>query len=152
VAVAARLATRDYLAFAKKARNDASDPGRFTTPQETQVRVSSRPHFHGKVVLLTGSQTVSAGETFTMALMGRAPPVVRVGESTQGVFSDVLGRRLPNGFRFGLPNEIFLTKEGKAFDGPGIPPHVPIAVFPKEDLAKGRDGCLEKAKEILAGK
>jgi hypothetical protein len=151
VAVAARLATRDYLAFAKKARNDPSDPSQFTTPQETQVRVSTRPHFHGKVVLLTGSNTVSAGETFTMALMGRAPPVVRVGESTQGVFSDVLGRSLPNGFRFRLPNEIFLTQDGKAFDGPGIPPHVPIAVFPREDLAKGRDGCLENAKEILAG-
>jgi hypothetical protein len=149
VAVASRLAPHEYLAFAKRARNDPKAPDRFTAPQETQVRVSSRPHFHGKVVLLTGGFTVSAGETFTMALMGRKPAVVRIGENTQGVFSDVLGRKLPNGFRVGLPNEIFLTADGKTFDGPGIPPHVRVAVFPKEDLASGRDGCLEKALEIL---
>ncbi len=149
VAVASRLAPQEYLAFAKRARNDPAVPDRFTAPQKTPVHVSDRPHFHGKVVLLTGNFTISAGETFTMALMGRTPKVVRVGENTQGVFSDVLGRRLPNGFRFGLPNEIFLTADGKTFDGPGIPPDVRVAVFPKEDLAKGRDGCLEKALEIL---
>ncbi|MBI2826474.1 MAG: S41 family peptidase [Planctomycetia bacterium] len=149
VAVAARLATSDYLAFAKKARNDPADPTRFTARQEMPVTVSARPHFHGKVVLLTGGNTISAGETFTMALMGRTPAVVRVGENTQGVFSDVLGRRLPNGFRFGLPNEIFVTKDGQAFDGPGIRPHVPVAVFPPDDLEQGRDGCLEKGREIL---
>jgi Peptidase family S41/Tricorn protease C1 domain len=152
VAVASRLAPQDYLAFAKKARNDPSDPNRFTELQDTQVLASAQPHFHGKVVLLTGGNTVSAGETFTMALMGRTPHVTRVGDNTQGVFSDVLGRKLPNGFRFGLPNEVFVTKDGLAFDGPGIPPHVAVPVFPKEDLRQGRDGALEKAIEIVRQK
>jgi len=152
VAVASRLAAKEYLAFAKRTRNDPHDPNRFTAREETMVRPSSRPHFHGKVVLLTGDNTVSAGETFTMALMGRTPPVVRLGENTQGVFSDVLARRLPNGFQFGLPNEIFLTQDGKSFDGPGIPPQVSVAVFPKEELDQGRDRALEKAKEMVQGK
>jgi hypothetical protein len=152
VIVASRLATKEYLAFAKKARNDPGDPNKFTPRQDTPVRVATRPHFYGKAVLLTGGNTVSAGETFTMALMGRTPPVTRVGENTQGVFSDVLGRKLPNGFRFGLPNEIFLTEDGKAFDGPGIPPHLKIPVFPREDLEKGRDSGMEKALEILKAK
>ncbi len=149
VAVASRLAPHDYLAFAKKARNDPTDPSRFTDLQPTRVCVSARPHYHGKVVLLTGPNAVSAGETFTMSLMGRTPRVTRVGENTQGVFSDVLGRKLPNGFQFGLPNEIFLTEDGQAFDGPGIPPDVSVPVFPKDDLESGRDGALEKAIAIL---
>ena len=152
VAVAERLAAKQYLAFAKRARNDPADPSRFTDPQEMQVRVSTRPHFYGRVVLLTAGNTVSAGETFTMSLMGRSPPVTRVGENTQGVFSDVLGRKLPNGFRFGLPNEIFLTADGQTFDGPGIPPHVLVPVFHQKDLEKGRDRALEKAMEILQAK
>lgn len=151
VAVASRFTTTNYLAFAKKARNDPNDPRRFTALQETLVPVSTRPHFHGKIVLLTSGATISAGETFTMALMGRTPEVIRVGENTQGVFSDVLGRKLPNGLGFGLPNEIFLTKDGTSYDGPGIPPHDPCPVYPQDDLEKGRDGCLEKAKEILKG-
>jgi C-terminal processing protease CtpA/Prc len=100
--------------------------------------------------LLTGIDSVSAAETFTMALMGRTPAVTRSGENTQGVFSDVLGRTLPNGWRFGLPNEIFLTEGGKTFDAVGIPPDIAVPVFPSEDLKKGRDSCLEKALELLA--
>jgi C-terminal processing protease CtpA/Prc len=77
--------------------------------------------------------------------------VVRVGENTQGVFSDVLGRRLPNGWRFGLPNERFLTN-GLSYDGPGIAPDVPVPVFPAADLESGHDGPLERAIVLLGGR
>ncbi len=53
-------------------------------------------------VELISPLTIGAGETFTQALMGRTPHVTCIGENTQGVFSDVLGRSLPNGWRFGL--------------------------------------------------
>jgi C-terminal processing protease CtpA/Prc len=149
VEVASRLATKDYLAFAKRARSDPEDPAQFTPPQETWVRVGKEPRFGGKVVVLTGLDSVSAAETFTMALMGRTPAVTRIGQNTQGVFSDILGRTLPNGWRFGLPNEIFLTESGKTFDKVGIPPDIAVPVFPPEDLSKGRDSCLEKALELL---
>jgi prepilin-type processing-associated H-X9-DG protein len=148
--VAARLTGREYSAYSKKARIDPVDPTRFSKPQGTWVRVSSRPHFHGPVVLLTSIHTISGGETFTMALMGRAPAVRRVGENTQGVFSAVRPRTLPNGWRFGLPNEIFLTKDGVAFDGLGIPPDIRVPVFPREDRDKGRDGALEKGLEVIS--
>jgi C-terminal processing protease CtpA/Prc len=60
----------------------------------------------------------------------------------------VLGRTLPNGWRFRLPNERFVT-DGKAYDGQGIPPDIRVPVFPKSDLEQGRDGALEKAIQIL---
>ena len=86
-----------------------------------------------------------------MALLGRQPHITRIGENTQGVYSDVLVRRLPNGWRFGLPNEVFLTEQGKHFEATGVPPDIRIPVFPKADLDAGRDGALEKAIEILLG-
>src|SRR5436309_2963422 len=119
-------------------------------PQPVMVHVSQRPGFRGAVVLLTSADSVSAAETFTMAVLDRQPHVVRVGANTQGVFSDVLGRKLPNGWSFGLPNEIYLTKDGKAFDGPGVPPDIELPIFPAEDLANGRDSTLNKALELLA--
>jgi C-terminal processing protease CtpA/Prc len=96
------------------------------------------------VIELTGPLTISAGETFTQALMGRQPKVLRVGESTQGVFSDMLVRRLPNGWSFSLQNEVYRTAEGRTFDGPGIPPDIEVPVFPEADLRQGRDGALER--------
>ena len=150
ISIASRLATQDYLAYSKVIRNDIHDPDHRTPPQPVMVHVSQRPGFRGPVVLLTSADSVSAAETFTMAVLDRQPHVVRVGANTQGVFSDVLGRKLPNGWSFGLPNEIYLTKDGKAFDGPGVPPDIELPIFPAEDLANGRDSTLNKALELLA--
>lgn len=148
LAIARRLTAKDYVAYVKEARLDPADPSRWTPGQASWVRVTTRPGFRGPVVHLIGTHSVSAAETFTQALMNREPAVIRVGQPTQGVFSDVLGRRLPNGWRFGLPNERFVTN-GKAYDGPGIPPNVTVPVFPPSDLASGRDSAIEKALDIL---
>jgi C-terminal processing protease CtpA/Prc len=148
IEIASRLTGTKYLAYSKVTRNNIDGPLHFTEPQESWVSPSPRPGFRGPVVLLTGPDTISAGETFTMALMARGPHVTRIGQNTQGVFSDVLGRRLPNGWQFGLPNEVYLTKDGKAFDGPGIPPDLRVP-FSKADLVGGKDAALDKALELL---
>ena len=152
ISIASRLATQEYLAYSKVTRNEIHDPDHRTPPQPVIVHISRRPGFRGPVVLLTSADSVSAAETFTMAVLDRQPHVIRVGANTQGVFSDVLGRKLPNGWSFGLPDEVYLTKDGKAFDGPGVPPDIDVPIFPAEDLANSRDSALNKALELLASK
>ena len=97
-AIASRLAPANYLAFTVEARNSPRDRSSFTVAQQIMLHASKRPSFHGPVVELIGPLTQSAEESFTMALMGRTPSVIRIGENTQGVFSTVLPRRLPNGW------------------------------------------------------
>jgi hypothetical protein len=152
LAIASRLATSEYLAYTKVARADPIDRNKWTPGDPSLVRPSARPGFRGPTVELIGPLTISAGETFTQALMGRTPPITRIGENTQGVFSDVLSRRLPNGWRFGLPNEVFRTPQGTTFDGPGIPPDAAVPVFADEDVAAGKDPGVAKALEILRKK
>ena len=149
LAIASRLATTDYLAYDKQARADPVDHNKWTPVDPSIVKPSSRPSFRGPVVELTGPLTISAGETFTQALMGRVPHVIRIGENTQGVFSDVLVRQLPNGWKFGLPNEIYRTADGLAFDGTGIPPDISVPVFAGADVAARKDPALMKAIEFL---
>ena len=150
IEIASRLTNSRYLAYSKVTRNNLDGVLHFTDPQESWVVPSAHAGFHGDVVLLTGPDTVSAGETFTMALLGRKPHVTRVGLNTQGVFSDDLSRRLPNGWRFRLPNEVYLTSDGKAFDATGVPPDLRLSFFSPEDLQKDRDAALEEAQKILA--
>jgi hypothetical protein len=147
IEIASRLADKSYLAYTKAARNNSEmdAPMHHTPLQPTWVAPSERPGFKGKIALLIGPDTVSAGETFTMALMGREPHVIRIGLNTQGVFSDVLNRSLPNGWRFHLPNEIYFTVEGKAFDAIGVPPEVRVPFFTAPELQAGRDAALESA-------
>jgi hypothetical protein len=149
LAIASRLTGAKYLAYSKITRNNLSGRLHFTAPQPAWVEVSTRPGYRGNVILLVGPDTLSGGETFAMALMGRKPQVSAIGENTQGVFSDVFGHRLPNGWTFGLPNELYLTKSGKSFDGRGVPPNIRVPVYPRADLKSGRDGALERALEVL---
>jgi hypothetical protein len=148
--IASRLATGDYLAYTKDARADPVDRNKWTAEDASMIHPSTRPGFRGPVEELIGPLTISAGETFTQALMGRSPHIVRIGENTQGVFSDVLGRHLPNGWQFGLPNEIYRTADGKIFDLTGIPPDIAVPVFADTDVASQEDPAVARALEILS--
>lgn len=148
--IAARLTDRKYLAYAIQARSDPADPEKWTAARPVFIEPSSRPGFRGTVVELIGPITMSAAETFSEALMGRSPHVVTVGESTQGLFCDPLDRRLPNGWIFGLPNAVYRTAEGRAFDVDGIPPEIPAAVFADADVAARRDPALAVAIGLVA--
>jgi hypothetical protein len=150
LALAARLTASAYVAYTVQARDDAQDPAGWTQGDDAMVTPSQRPGFRGRVFELTGPNSISAAETFTQALLGRAPPVVRIGQNTQGAFSNVLERSLPNGWGFGLPNQRWLTA-GKSYDGPGIPPTVAVQLFAESDLAARRDLAIETALRLAAG-
>ena len=151
LAIARRLTATPYTAYVKQARSDPADASKWTDAQPSVVQPSTRPSFRGPVIELTGVQSISAAETFTQALMDRKPKIIRVGETTQGVFSDVLGRTLPNGWRFGLANERFVT-DGKSFDNVGIAPDVGVESFTPAARATGKDAAVEKALAMLHGR
>ena len=151
LAIARRLTSTPYVAYAKQARSDPADLTKWTRGQPSVVQPSNRPSFHGPVVELIGIQSISAAETFTQALMNREPKIIRIGETTQGVFSDVLGRTLPNGWRIGLANERFVTN-GKYYDHVGIAPDIPVESLTPVARATGRDAAIERALAVLHGR
>ena len=151
LAIARRLTATPYTAYVKQARSDPADGTKWTEAQPSVVQPSTRPSFRGPIIELTGVQSISAAETFTQALMNRQPKITRIGETTQGVFSDVLGRQMPNGWRFGLANERFVT-DGKSFDNVGIAPDVAVESLTPAARATGKDAAVEKALAMLRGR
>jgi len=149
VAIAGRLTATDYLAYEKQARSDPRDASRWTASQTTVVH-PRLPGFRGPVVELIGPNSLSAAETFTQSLLVRKPTVTRIGQRTQGVFSDVLGRGLPNGWSFGLPNERYVT-DGESYDRVGIAPTIAVPIFAKSDMDAGRDTAIEEALRLVRG-
>jgi carboxyl-terminal processing protease len=51
-----------------------------------------------------------------------------IGQPTQGALSDVLEKKLPNGWTFTLSNEVFTMTDGTIPEGPGVAPHVATQV------------------------
>ncbi|MEV6452641.1 S41 family peptidase [Streptomyces anulatus] len=147
--IAERLTDSPYVAYSKRARNDPADPSGHTRPQPVHVTPAQGPRHTGPVAVLTGGSTFSAGETFVQALMDRPGRTVRIGQPTQGVFSDVMTRKLPGGMSAWLPNEEFLTRSGRTFDGTGIPPHLTEPVFTEEEFDEKRDSAFDRAVNVL---
>ncbi|MFI1916145.1 S41 family peptidase [Nocardia sp. NPDC020380] len=149
LAIAARLTDRPFFAYAKETRNNPLDPADFTSPQPITVQPYGSAPYLGKIALLTSESTISAGETFAQALLQRTPRPTILGENTQGVFSDVMTRRLPNGWTFILPDEKYLTPAGTTYDITGIPPDIPIPIFPDADFDRGIDSARARAIDAL---
>jgi hypothetical protein len=143
--LAGRLTDRPYLAYTKAPRDDPNDPNKYGRTQEVNVVPAAGPRFTGPVFLLASDMTVSAGETFVLAMMSRNPAPARIGTTTQGVFSDTLDRKLPNGWTFNLGNERYLGPDGKGFEGSGIPPTIETPVFTPAELAANEDAALDAA-------
>jgi carboxyl-terminal processing protease len=128
--IAGRFADRSRLAWTKIAVG-----ARGAVPQAFHVEPAGGRRYLGPVYLVTSDVTVSAGETFTLA-MRALPNVVQVGERTRGALSDKLNKPLPNGWMLTLPGEIYRDPRGMRFEAVGIAPDVARAVF-AGDLAEG---------------
>jgi C-terminal processing protease CtpA/Prc len=102
----------------------------------------------GPVLLLTSASTVSGGEVFALA-MRSLPQVTLLGEPTQGAFSDVLEKRLTNGYAVGLANEYYLDPEGRSFETLGVPVDVEVVQFDAQQRRAGIDPSIEAAVELL---
>lgn len=111
------FADKDITVFSKKAKLENG----FTTPQKITLK-SSEVTFDGPVYLLTSPQTASAAEIMTLSSMA-LPQVIRIGGDTEGIFSDMLDKVLPNGWDYSLSNELYEDKEGNNYENIGIPPH-----------------------------
>jgi len=120
--IAGRFADRGAVAFTKRA------VGAAVPVQAFHVEPSDRPRYVGPVTLLTSDITVSAAETFTLA-MRALPNVKHVGSRTRGALSDQLVKPLPNGWTLSLPAEIYQDGEGGLFEGLGIAPETQLAPF-----------------------
>jgi carboxyl-terminal processing protease len=60
--------------------------------------------------------------------------ITRIGSNTEGIFSDVLEKKLPNGWTLNLSNEIYQDISGTCFESIGIPPNKKINYSHNENV------------------
>ena len=83
--------------------------------------------FNAKEVdVLISKATCSAAEVFALA-MRELPHVRLVGEATCGTLSDEMIHRLPNGWRYSLSNELYLSPRGECFEAAGVQPDLEVS-------------------------
>lgn len=100
------------------------------------------------VAIITGVETASAAESFTLAMKAR-PQVTLVGENTNGILSDVLEKTLPNGWNFWLSNEVYYDHLGAVHEVEGITPDVAASVFSIPAIEAGYNPAIDAALGAL---
>ncbi len=124
-------------------------PGKndFTSTEEWQIKPEGDFQYLKPVVVLTHCFTISARETFCLA-MKVLPQVTIVGDTTAGAFSNQINREMPNGWGYSISIGEWKTADGLSYEGTGIPPNT-IIQNSQVDLLNGIDQTLEEALSIL---
>ena len=123
MAIASHFVDEPRLAFTKRTLDLEG-----AEPQAFYLHPAEGTRYLGPVSLVTSDFTVSAGEDFTLG-MRELPHVTHRGARTRGSFSDILEKRLPNGWLLGLSNEAYLDVDGNNLEGIGVTPDVRVPIF-----------------------
>lgn len=143
LAIAGRFADNKRLAFTKQ----AMDKDGMAPVQQVFVEPKGAKQFTKPVYLLVSNKTGSAAEIFTLGMMV-LPHVTRIGESTNGILSDMWVAPLPKGWLVSLSNETYLTPEGVSYEGVGIPPQIEVPVFVEGAFWENVDKAIETADAL----
>lgn len=138
LAIASRFATDPVFALSEYPY-DATNPLQL----RRTVMPSPRARYTGPLTLLTSDMTVSAGEILTLALRA-LPQTTHAGTATRGAFSDVLEKELPNGWVLELSNEVYADHRGIVWEGEGVRPDHPLAVFEGPDPMKSHRNAIDQ--------
>lgn len=141
--VAERFASHRTIGL-KKFPGDAKGE----TPQTIYVEPSTAKRYLGPAYVITSRETFSAAETLAM-YMAVLPNVTHIGQPTAGALSDILIRRLPNGWRVGLSNEVYLDAAGRSWEGIGVPPKLALEVRADDDAPAPTAEDLTAVRTVL---
>ena len=95
--------------------------GKGFTEKQKMSLIPSENTFKGKLFILTSHETASAAELLVLGSK-EIPNSKIIGSTTEGVFSDILHKKLPNGWTYGLSNMIYESMNGVSYEEIGIAP------------------------------
>ncbi|MEC9094753.1 MAG: S41 family peptidase, partial [Planctomycetota bacterium] len=81
--------------------------------------------FIGPTVCLTNDASFSGADMFAL-LMTALPQVKMVGEPTNGIFSNMLEKKLKNGWRYSLSHQRYYSPEMICYEGKGVPVDIQV--------------------------
>jgi carboxyl-terminal processing protease len=120
----------------------------FSQPKNILIEPSNNENYLGPIVVLTSKVTASAAESFTLYSHARGN-VTFIGENSNGSYSDMLMKALPNGWVLSLSNERYYDLAGNHYEFTGFPVAKNFEYFNAKNLEEGIDPALEEAMSIL---
>lgn len=145
--IANRFISEKQVGHYKKTRKKGTEE--FTPLKTWYLKPEGKVQFLNKpIIILTSDFTASAAEVFVLA-MKTQPNVVLVGDTTEGIFSDMHEFKMPNKWDVTLSHQQFFSAKMVNYEGTGLVPDHKV-LNSKEDVKNGADPVILKALEVLA--
>ena len=100
-------------------------PDDFSEKKTVYLEPHPRLTFTGPTVCLTNDASFSGADVFAM-LMTQLPQVTLVGEPSNGIFSNMLEKKLSNGWKYSLSHQRYYSADMICYEGKGIPVDVTV--------------------------
>lgn len=144
--LAGRFTEKEFLGHYKQVKNgEAHDE--FTDLKAHYVQPKGKTKFLQPIILLTNDKTLSAADVFTL-IMNELPKNTIIGENSNGSFSDLYSKKLPNGWKVKLSNQRYLSADKINYEGVGVPVDIEVQNM-LSDLENMTDPLIVKALQIL---
>ena len=122
--------------------------GTFGQAKEQYIRPVGNTQFLNKpLVVLTNDKTLSAGDLFSL-IMSQLPNATLIGEPSNGSYSDLSAKKLPNGWVVTWSHQRYLSLEKVNYEGKGTPVDIEV-LNTLEDVREKEDSVIEKALMFL---
>ena len=144
--VAGRFLNKPIVGFYKQTRKN----GEFGKLNTIMLKPNGKEAFTDKVVLLTNDKTVSAADVLAL-MMSQLSNVTIMGEPSNGSYSDLYQKKLPNGWMVSLSNQRYLSADKVNYEGLGTPVDI-VAKNTIQDIEKSNDSVLLSALAYLNDK
>ncbi len=141
--IVSRLIEDEMVGFKKQTRKNGS----FGKLKDITVEPCDGEPFLSPVVLLTNDKTVSAADVLAL-MMDQLPQVTIIGERSNGSYSDLYAKRLPNGWKVTLSNQRYYSTDMKNYEGTGTPVDLEIKNT-IEDVENENDSVLLGALDAI---
>lgn len=140
LAIANYFTDERTLAYSRENYNNGNPSQR----QSVYLEPNDGINYTKPVTLITGPNTGSAAEIFTLA-MTALPNVNHIGEATEGILSDVLDIELTEGWVLGLSYQIYYAVNEQVYEAIGIPPQTDVPVTSLTSLSFGAAPAVYQA-------
>lgn len=140
--LAGRFTDKKYVGYHRQYRNGVLHNS-FSDLKTEYVKPRGKTKFLKPVILLTNDKTVSAADVLAL-IMRELPQVTIMGENTNGSFSDIYSRRLPNGWKVNLSNQRYFSADTINYEGVGVPVDIEVKNSLADVMAM-QDPVIERA-------
>ena len=141
--IAGRFINKPIVGFYKQTRGN----GKFGKLNTVMLKPIGKETFLNKVVLLTNDRTISAADVLAL-MMSQISNVTIIGEPSNGSYSDLYEKKLPNGWKVTLSNQRYLSIDKVNYEGKGTPVDI-LAENTILDIEENKDSVLLRALTFL---